>query len=257
MRLAVFICNNETMGECFALNLFGTNEPYGRFVHPGDLCLLYNYNDHQLFGVWEAVSNGGNHVPRAWGGKYPNQVNVKLVSKQLMSVPGSNAQSLLNDVSSLGRVYEGQQAQELLQHFASVFHTGYTEGEASKAIEQDYRNRFPPNFFCDDGHRVRSQGEKIIDDWLFHHDVKHAYEPVTALPGQLIPDFVVWSKTADPIYIEYWGMINDALYEQRRLQKCKLYAKFMLPVIELYPEHLQIIDTVLGKNLTKRGVFYK
>ena len=61
MKVAIFLCNNETITDCFRLNLFGTNEPYGLWVKRGDLCLLYNFSDNSLYGVWLATSDGGRH----------------------------------------------------------------------------------------------------------------------------------------------------------------------------------------------------
>jgi hypothetical protein len=242
------------MTECYTLGLFGTNEPYGRHVRKGDLCLLYNYSDNCVYGVWEATSDGGTYNRAAWKGRYPHQVPVHQASKRLLSVPRSHVQSFIGDASNFGRVYEGAAAQEILQHFAETFSNAVQKGISVRETESDYRRRFPAEFFCDDGHRVRSQGEKIIDDWLHRHRVQHGYEPIIPVPGHLIPDFVVYSRKGDPIYIEYWGIVDDPVYEQRRLHKSQLYAKLMLPVIELYPRDLQVIDTALGRQLSRFDV---
>jgi hypothetical protein len=255
MRVAVFLCSNETMTECYTLGLFGTNEPYGRAVRVGDLCLLYNYSDNKVYGVWAADSTGGTYKPTAWRGRYPHQVKVKQVSKAVISVGRAGIQSLVGDGSNLGRIYDGDAAQEILQHFASVYHSSVTTSGAVHENEGDYRARHPAQFFCDDGHRVRSPGEKIIDDWLRRHGVQHDYESITAIPG-LIPDFVVFDRRGVPVFIEYWGMTSPE-YQQRRLRKSQIYAQFMLPLVELYPHHLETIDATLMNALRKHDVYFR
>ena len=166
MKIALFLCNNDTMAECLTLNLFGTNEPYGLWVQKGDLCLLYNFSDNSVYGVWEAISSGGTYNAKAWNGRYRNQVQIKQASKQIFSLSRNSIPTLAGDREKIGRIYDGNYAQELLQHFASVYHTQQTTINTGHRLEDDYRNRYPATFFCDDGKRVRSQGEKIICDWL-------------------------------------------------------------------------------------------
>lgn len=255
MKVAIFLCKNETMTDCFTLNLFGTNEPYGLWVKRGDLCLLYNYSDNSLYGVWMATSDGGRHNAAAWSGCYPNQVKIEQASKNIIRVLRTQIPTLMRDQLTIGKIYDGGDAQDLLQHFASVFDRQVTNQVAGRQIEDDYRNQYPAKFFCDDGHRVRSPGEKIIDDWFRRHDVRHDYESITAIPG-LLPDFVVFSRQRVPVFIEFWGM-SGAEYEARRLHKSRIYAQFMLPLIEIYPEHLQIIDAVLMNALNRHDVAYK
>jgi hypothetical protein len=91
MRIALFLCNNETMTDCYTLGLFGTQAPYGQQVVKDDLCLLYNYSDNCLYGVWIATSDGGTYNARAWGGKYKHQVKVKQVSDRIISVNRARA----------------------------------------------------------------------------------------------------------------------------------------------------------------------
>jgi hypothetical protein len=253
MRVALFLCNNETMTECYTLGLFGTAGAYGRQVKQDDLCFLYNYSDNCVYGVWIATSDGGTYNAKAWDGNFRNQVKIKQISERIMSVKRTQVSSLNEE--SIGKIYLGDHAQELLQHFASVYHQHVIEGVSSRGNEEDYRNLYPANFFCDDGHKVRSAGEKIIDDWLRRHNVQHDYESITSVPG-LIPDFTVYSRKGEPVFIEYWGMTGPE-YEKRRLHKSQIYAKFFLPLIELYQRDLQIIDAVLTNKLSRLDVAYR
>jgi hypothetical protein len=81
IRGFVFACTNKSEKECFERNLMGATKIYGPVViriRKGDLLFLVNLTSNVLFGVFEAVSNGGfNLQPEAWNGKYPYQVKYK------------------------------------------------------------------------------------------------------------------------------------------------------------------------------------
>ena len=258
MKVAIFLCSNRTMGECFEKQLFGTSEPYGREVRRGDLLFLYNYEDNTLYGMWRAETNGGTYDKLAWGRRYPNQVKVTLVSKVMMSVPRYALSWILGTGQErMGQILSGHKAQNLLQYFAHDYSSERELGIALSNEDEDFRNRNPANFTTEDGHRVRSKDEKIIDDWLYRHKVPHAYEPIIQLPGHLIPDFAVHQLSGDTVYIGYWGMAGQKLYDNRRLYKSKLYAKYRLPLIELEPHHLHSIDVYLPQKLKQKKVPYR
>jgi hypothetical protein len=41
-----------------------------------------------MFGLWQAITDGGkNLVPKAWGGHFPFQVKVALVTPEIISIP--------------------------------------------------------------------------------------------------------------------------------------------------------------------------
>ena len=254
MKAAVFLCNNETMGECFEKKLFGTNELYGFEVHRGDFLFLYNFSDELVYGVWIAEQNGGTYFRGAWNGRFPNQVPISLASKAMISVPRYALRRILGD-GNVGQILSDYKAQNLLQYFAHNYTSELELGIELSTEETDYRRKHKANWHCEDGHVVRSKGEKIIDDWLYEHlERAHAYEPILPIPGHLIPDWVVHKPDGDPVYIEYWGILNDPSYETRRLHKSKLYAQYRLPLVELEPEHLRSLDSFLLPKLRGKGV---
>ena len=123
-----------------------------------------------------------------------------------------------------------------------------------KPLEEDYRQKFPPQYICDDGHRVRSLSEQAIDNWLYRHKIHHAYEPVIPIPEQLIPDFMVNKSTGECVYIEFWGMLDDPIYRERMNKKSQVYANRHFPLIEIRPSDLKNLDFMLWKKLEKKGV---
>ncbi|XP_057754832.1 B2 protein-like [Arachis stenosperma] len=83
----IFVCNNDTMAENLKRQLFGLPPRYRdsvRAITPGLPLFLYNYSTHQLHGIFEAASFGGNNIdPTAWEDKkclgesrFPAQVQV-------------------------------------------------------------------------------------------------------------------------------------------------------------------------------------
>ena len=68
---------------------------------------------------------------------------------------------------------------------------------------------------CKDGHIVKSKSEREIDNYLFDHNIPHAYEKVVSIDGDskhdLHPDFCLpnyLGKGID-VYIEHWGFNSD------------------------------------------------
>ncbi len=259
MRMWMFLCDDNTQFECWERNLFGVQKPYPLEVKKGDFCLLYNYSTKFIFGIWKAISNGRKFIdPDAWGGQYPFQVKVKLVSNEKLCVPFFNIKRLILDESN--RIYNRipeSKAHEILELFA--FDYGHRErtGQDMEVVEEDYRNRYQREFQCSDGHWVRSQGEQSIDEWLSTHKVYHEYERLTNLPERLIPDFTVYNKQGFPVFIEFWGLIDDPQYNERLRKKCNIYHRHGCKLIELDRGHLKNLDFYLQQYLNKCNIKFE
>lgn len=87
---------------------------------------------------------------------------------------------------------------------------------------------------CNDGHMVRSEPERLIDNWLDSHEVHHKYEP------DIDGGFSDW-KVGDT-YIEYWGGFRSEDNARRKAEKLAIYAEMGAKLIELYPEDLENLD---------------
>ena len=148
----------------------------------------------------------------------------------------------------------GDTAQELIQFFAGGYAEKVEAGDQLGALEDDYRLRFPKKFHCTDGHDVRSLSEQSIDEWFSSNHVYHEYERLTNLPERLIPDFTLYSRSQQPVFVEYWGMLGDPVYENRRLKKCQIYAKYQCALIELYYSDIQNLDFSLRSKLTRYNI---
>lgn len=257
LKTYIFECNNDTYTECIERQLFGSNVRWPLGVKKGDICFLYHYGTHDVLALWEAVSDGSENIEaRAWQGRYRFQIRIHLQSSEILTVP----RAIVNDIiknpvtARVDNILEGYRAHNLVQFFASKTHTEFEREMALGDLDRDYRNRWPSNFICEDGHRVRSKGEKIIDDWLSRHRVFHAVEPIFPNLHNLIPDFMVYDADGKPVFIEYWGLEADEAYNRRTELKYRIYSDHGLTVIGIKPADLQNIDEAMRADLRKRRV---
>jgi len=94
----------------------------------------------------------------------------------------------------------------------------------------------------------------IFDNWLFRHRVFHAVEPILPHLHNLIPDFMVYNSEEQPVFIEYWGMEGDPVYDQRTQLKFEIYRNHNLPLIGIKPADLQNLDEAMRADLHKHRI---
>ena len=257
MDIWIFECDALTQFECWEKSLFGSNIKWPLTVKNGDFCLFYNYSEHLIYGVYQTTSDGRNNIiPEAWGGEYPFQVKVRLWSRERIAVPLANINRFVTnqDTRRVRNKVFGEPADELLQYFAGGYSRSREAGQQMDGIEEDFRRRYPRQYHCSDGHDVRSLSEQSIDEWLSAHQVYHENERLTNIPEHLVPDFTVYTTDKRPVFIEFWGMLDDAAYQQRRRHKCEVYNRHRCTLIELYPDDLRNLDFALRKKLRDNGV---
>lgn len=103
---------------------------------------------------------------------------------------------------------------------------------------------------CEDGHKVRSKSEMLIDNWLFTHGFAHAYEkavPVDADPNHdMHPDFYL---SKEDIYIEHWGYENAKDYKKQKEYKIDIYNQQGKTVVTTTETDLGDINSTLERKL--------
>jgi hypothetical protein len=115
----------------------------------------------------------------------------------------------------------------------------------------DYRLKHPANYRTQDGHRVRSISEALIDDYLYRAGIAHAYERKLPIDEPVISDFYILKGN---VYIEFWGREDDAQYLERKKKKLAIYAREGYNLIELNANDIQNIDDSLPRKLKKYGI---
>ncbi len=92
-----------------------------------------------------------------------------------------------------------------------------------KGFAQDY-----PEYYTDNGERVRSKSEILIANALKKHNVPYRYEAPLNLKGSGIihPDFTVLNiRTRQEYFWEHFGKMDDADYIQHALQRINVYER--------------------------------
>lgn len=115
----------------------------------------------------------------------------------------------------------------------------------------NFREKFEAKHRTKDGHYVRSRAEVIIDDTLYDYGLVHAYEKKVPIEEELYTDFYLPNGK---VYIEYWGMVEDPKYLERKKVKLEIYKKYELRLIELDDNDIANLDDHLPKKLLKFGI---
>lgn len=121
----------------------------------------------------------------------------------------------------------------------------------------DFRKKYPAEYRAKDGHYVRSKAELTIDDSLYLWGIAHAYEK--KLPNtekNVYSDFHIPSGNGRPkaVYIEYWGMEYDEIYNERKKKKIEIYNQLDLILIQLNDADIKNIEDSLQKYLLQHGI---
>jgi len=135
--------------------------------------------------------------------------------------------------------------------------TGNNYDDSNSSAQQDnnideFRQKYDAKYRTQDGHRVRSRAEAMIDDYLYRNNIAHAYE--RRLPGideDVLSDFYILKGN---VFIEFWGMEENEKYAARKKTKLEIYAREGFHLIELNNDDIQSLDDILPRKLKKYGI---
>ncbi|MGV2987910.1 glycerol kinase [Vibrio sp. E150_011] len=114
-----------------------------------------------------------------------------------------------------------------------------------------FKQKFSAKHRTLDGHYVQSKGELIIDNWLYMGGVLHAYQRQLPIEDDVISDFYL---PQGKVYIQFWGTDNGTV-EAKIIEKTRqLYHDHNFELIEVYPDDLEQLDTVLPIKLRPFGI---
>lgn len=114
--------------------------------------------------------------------------------------------------------------------------------------ENSFRSKFPAQYRTEDGHMVRSKAEQIIDNWLYHKGIVHAYERKVPIEEEVYCDFFI--PIGQKVWIEYWGLEETAYIKRKELKK-KFYAAHNKNLIELTDKDIENLDDSMPVKLRK------
>ena len=247
----IFKCDHVTGADCFYRNVMGAPvtllQSVVRKVQPGATVFLWEIQKRRLYGVWRARSRG-QYDPTA----FPDAPELRLHAVVHCDRPMKSDHGLdevtVRAIVPYGMdekmppyIISSDQAQKLiaeLERRNSSDEMGGLEGLETPDGVQEY--------LANDGHRVRSQGELIIDNMLFASEIPHVYEKRVQVNGQFLRcDFYLPpSGTRREVYVEYWGGIGQPEYDARREEKLCLYRAAGITPLELFPRDLTVLPEV-------------
>jgi hypothetical protein len=114
--------------------------------------------------------------------------------------------------------------------------------------ENNFRSKFPATFRTEDGHLVRSKAEQIIDNWLYHKGIVHAYERRVPIDEEVYCDFFI--PIGQKVWIEFWGL-DETKYLKRKELKKKFYMAHNKNLIELTDKDIENLDDIMPIKLRK------
>ena len=131
--------------------------------------------------------------------------------------------------------------------------TGIPTSPATASSEQndwDVRKTWPADYRCNDGHYVRSKNEVLIDNWLYQHDICHAYEKAifSETGDRFFSDFYIPSID---LYIEVWGL-TDEMYLAKASRKRQIYTDLGYELLEISGDDVMDLDDFLTRNILTR-----
>jgi len=129
---------------------------------------------------------------------------------------------------------------------------GQTQNTNTERI--DFRNKFPTPFRAIDGHWVRSQAELAIDDFLCYYQIFHYYEKKLNTEEDVVSDFYI---PKDKVYIEYWGITDNAQYLANKDRKREIYRREKLNLLEIEFDDIKNLDDTLTRKLRTHGVKFE
>ena len=102
----------------------------------------------------------------------------------------------------------------------------WIESNNTNTFENTYENK--TEIWTERGEHVRSKTEKIIADKLFYLNIPYKYEPKLTLCNErnVYPDFIVLNKRSrKEYYWEHFGLMTDAQYCRKAIEKIALYER--------------------------------
>lgn len=197
---------------------------------PGSLQIYKHQSNYQYYQT----------VPgkRTYISKKKSDLAMKLAQKEYDAAVLEQLLQLQEQMTALWHTLEGADLSEIINSFPAekkklINKCLMTDEEfIEEWINMPYKGKqiddSAPELFSNKGEQVRSKSEKIIADKLFELGIPYRYEAPLLLGsmGIIYPDFTMLKVcTREDIYWEHLGMMDDALYCHKALNKVNQYIR--------------------------------
>lgn len=118
-----------------------------------------------------------------------------------------------------------------------------------------FNSKFGYPCVAEDGHLCDSRTEKIIDDFMYHNNIKHEPHPRYSdfITGFKSINKADW-KLSDGTIVEYFGLIGYKKYEEKMQKKLEILNSNNISYIAIYPSNINHLDFVFSKYLERKVV---
>ena len=133
-------------------------------------------------------------------------------------------------------IHESELRKIMLRHFKNELDV-IAGGKYDQNKEEFLKYRRSLSYQTLNNDYVKSEGEKQIANFLFEHGINYNYEKAIYWKGTPYrPDFSLRLKNDSEVIIEYFGLTNNAKYDQERKKKIVFWKnKPEFIFIEIYP----------------------
>lgn len=242
----IFRCDRTTGGKCFSDNVMGAPamqfKPIVSRIQSGDTIFLWLIEERKIFGVWRAKSRG-QYDPISFDGRFPAVVFCERIFDIESGIPEKEVRGIVPfDGHYPPYLIKYEQSQKLIDTLmAANAQPGEVEHETKEG-----------KYLCEDGHLVRSYSEIIIDNWLYNHQIVHAYEHRVQIGLKFLHcDFFLPTKK---VFIEFWGLVGDPKYDAQRKKKKEMYSQAGVNLMELFPIDIPVLSDILPAKLSGFGI---
>ena len=228
---------------------------YGKYPRKDGMC-----KKHSLMVLNNEIKQCNNC------GKWYN-VNEECECKQHTLGQNNNANKVIviNESNKSKCITCGRKTDGVLfcTHCYKEYHTKellfkITQCSNVELLDADYEGRY----VCQDGHIVKSKSEREIDNYLFGHNISHAYEkslPYGPTPDEVLhPDFYLpdYLGKEKHVYIEHWGYNeNNIKYTKTKKFKLPIYKRLGITLISTFEKtDMGNIDAVLERKLNPKFI---
>jgi len=249
----IFKCDVTTGGRVFNDNIMGTPstlfKDFVNKVQIGDTIFVWQIEERKLYGIWKALERGRfdeTAFPETNG-----RINAVFKCARSYTLKNGLDESKLREL----QVYFGSNQMPYykinLREGRKIQEALFSSNEEA-TIQPEKRSVIPGEFLTEDGHWVRSQGETLIDNWLYHNNLIHSYE-YRIQRGAIFKkcDFFLPQYN---LVIEYWGLSGNPSYEQAKRKKIDFYNENKIDLIELFPKDIYMLSEVLKSKLAAKGI---
>ncbi len=157
--------------------------------------------------------------------------------------------------NSINHRYEGD-VKKYLFSLAERFERDLNEGSMSRRLSNEFRRK---RYSLSEDAVVTKRGEEERWDIADYggretYVIEKVRRKLSIYKKARIPMWCDWYLPDQDIYVEYWGMMDDAGYQRTRTRKIEEYNRLQLKLLSIESDNLDNLDETLREKFREFGV---